>query len=428
MENVQSYSKFRWFWLWTVTFSYAVCGISMVFPSAFIGDMAKSMGLPLATVSFAGMAVFSLANAVGTILGGPLLDKFGVPKTITIGAAITFLCYALTPLSSSLGWLMALRIICGLASGPVIGCAAIIAIRWFPKNERAIYAGFQGIGIAVGILICYAIIPKIFYGVAGMNWQTTFLIGGIAPFIGLVSCFITIFVKPKNESLAHAGAPAGHGGISNDLKNALKSRFFYATILIIFASIWAMDAFNDLTPGYMAVPAPVGLGLGGEMAGTSMTLVSIGCIIGSLLSGFIVRFLFKNKVKPIVIISFVGCAIFSISVAFPFVYNTSALLLICLFLQGFTQSFAVPQMALYVSQCFPVTVAGRVYGAAMGIGVFGSVGVSVGALLLHSTGAYLASIFAVGIICVVGFAISLFLNTPKENEPVQVKGTAVESH
>jgi MFS family permease len=414
MENTQTYSKFRWFWLWTITFSYMVVGMSIVFPAAFIGDMAKAMGLPVATVSFAGMAVFSLANAVGTILGGPILDKYGVSKTITIGALITLLSYLLIPVFDSYTGLMILRVIMGLSTGPVVGCVSIIALKWFPKSERAIYSGFQGSGIAIGIFLCFAIIPGVFYGLTGMSWQKTFLIGSIAPLIALISCFITNFVKPTTQLPAYADHSA-------DFKNAMRSPYFYMTIAIIFTSLWAMDAFNDLTPGYMAVPAPMGLGFGGAMSGQSMTLVSLGIIIGSLLSGFFVKFLFNNRVKPIILISFLGCAIFSVSVAFPAVYNNRSLLLTCLFLQGFFQSFAVPQMALYVAQSFSVTVAGRVYGAAMGIGVFGSVGVTVGAFLLHATGTYHASIYAVGIVCLVGLVVSYFLSTPQDREAPQIK-------
>ena len=369
------------------------------------------------------MGVFSLANAVGTILGGPLLDRFGVSKTITVGALITTLCYVLTPVFDSFAGLMTLRIIMGLSTGPVVGCVSIIALRWFPKSERAIYSGFQGSGIAIGILLCFAIIPGVFYGLTGMNWQKTFLIGSIAPFIALVSCFITNFVKPTTQITGHGGQ-ADH---SADFKNAVASPYFYLTIAVIFMSLWAMDAFNDLTPGYMAIPAPMGLGFGGAMAGKSMTLVSMGCIIGSLLSGFFVRFLFNNNVKPIVMISFLGCAIFSASVAFPFVYASSGILLTCLFLQGFTQSFAVPQMALYVAQCFPVTVAGRVYGTAMGIGVFGSSGIAVGAYLLHLTGNYHASIYAVTIVCLVGLVVSCFFNSPQDREAAQAGRGALES-
>ena len=114
-------------------------------------------------------------------------------------------------------------------------------------------------------------------------------------------------------------------------------------------------------------------------------------------------------------------------VSIPFVYASSGILLTCLFLQGFTQSFAVPQMALYVAQCFPVTVAGRVYGTAMGIGIFGSVGIAVGAYLLHATGNYHASIYAVSIVCLVGLVISFFFNNPQDREVIGTRRGALES-
>ncbi|MBP1628373.1 MAG: transporter transrane protein [Holophagaceae bacterium] len=408
MDTNLTYSKFRWFWLWTVTFSFTVVGIFIIAPSTIVGEMAQQLGVSVAAISAASMGTFSFVSAIGCIASGPILDKFGVPKVITVGAILTFLPTLLFPVfGGTITGVMALRIIMGLGTGPVVACVSIVALKWFPPNERPIYSGFQGTGISLGVMIGLFAVPQLM-NVTGGNWKAVFVWLGIAPFIALVSCIITIFAKEPPKPVRPDN--------SHDFAKAVRRPEFYFTILVIFIGIWIMDAFNDLTPGYMAIPAPMGLGFGGAVAGMSMMFVSIGSIIGALLSGFIVLKAFNGRVKPCIVLGFIGCAIFTLSVRFPFIYNNSAVLYTCLFFQGFSVSLVIPQTAMYVAQAFPHSVVGKVYGTAMGIGVFGSVGITVGAYILHATGSYHGPIYVVAAISAIGAIIGLYLNIPKEKQ------------
>ncbi|NTV90926.1 MAG: MFS transporter [Clostridiales bacterium] len=397
-----------------------VVGLFIIAPSTIVGEMSQQLGVSVAAVSAAVLGTYSFASAIGCIISGPIIDKFGVPKSITVGAILIFLPCLLfsTAFGSTITGVLVLRVIMGLASGPAVACVSTVAVKWFPPKERPIYSGFQGCGISAGIMIGLIIVPQLMK-VCGGDFKKVFAWLGIMPLIALISSVVTLFVKEPLIAIGH-----GH---SNDFIKAIKTPAFYFVMLAIFIGIWVMDAFNDLTPGYMAIPAPMGLGFGGQAAGIAMTFVSIGSIVGALLSGVIVLYLFKGKVKPSVVIGFLGCAIFVLSVRFPFIYGNPPVLYSCLFLQGFFISLVVPQTALFVAQSFPVNIVGKVYGTAMGIGAFGSVGISFGAFLLHATGNYHASIYAVSIIAIIGCVIGINMNVPKERQIEQKEPQSLAS-
>ena len=95
----------------------------------------------------------------------------------------------------------------------------------------------------------------------------------------------------------------------HDFKLALRQLPFYAGLLCMFAFMWMQNAFNDLTPGYIAIP-DVGLGFGPAVAGKYMGAVQIGMILGAIACGFIMEKLLKGKIKPVVITGFICTAIF----------------------------------------------------------------------------------------------------------------------
>jgi nitrate/nitrite transporter NarK len=73
----------------------------------------------------------------------------------------------------------------------------------------------------------------------------------------------------------------------------------------------------------------------------------------------------------------------------------------------------IPTAMAFIATNFPSNIVGKMTGIWMGVGILGgSVGVIVGATLLHKTGLYHASIITVSLVALCGFLFSLFLNPP----------------
>jgi MFS family permease len=402
------YPKFRWFMLVTVTIGYLTVGTLLIAPATVVGIIAKDFGITAGQVSAAMMGVYTLSAAIATIASGPLIDRFGIAPSIIAGSFLAVVAPLLTlAVGDTIGGAVFTRILTGLSAGPMSACVSAVAARWFPPEERGIFAGVQGSGMAIGIGIGLAAMPAALK-LTG-RWQSGIALLAILPVITLIMTGITGFVREPEFAEERNAAPES----GKDFKIALRQLPFYVGLLCIFIFMWIQNSFNDLTPGYIAIP-DTGLGFGPAAAGKFMGAVQIGMILGSIACGFIMQKLLKGRIKPVVLTGFLLAAVFMFSVKFKFVWGTPGLLAGCLFLAGFFEGFIVPMIVTFISMYYPKNIAGKVYGMSFGIGVFGgTIGVLLGSTFLHFSGHYNLSIIAVSIVGFIGFLVAMGLNRPK---------------
>ena len=413
MESEFIYPRFRFFMMLTVAFGYLVIGVLLIAPATIVGIIAKDMSITVGQASMITMGTYTLAAAVAAILSGVFIDRFGVPKTITAGSAIVVVASLATPLvGHTPAGLAITRILLGLGGAPIASCCATVAARWFPERERGVFAGLQGAGVSIGIAIGFIIVPQLMNALGG-SWLAANGWLSIGPIITLSLCIVTLFVKEPEFHLT-VKAREDLAASRSVFGLTVRQSAFYVGILCFGAFCWIMNAFNDLTPGYIAVPPPTGLGFGPAVAGQSMMFVQIGMILGSIATGFILQKIFKGKIKPVLAIGFLAAAVCMLSVKFEIIYAYRGVLIVALFLAGFFQAFIIPVMAVFIARHYPASVSGKVYGISLGISFIGSAfGVFIGSTFLHFTGNYQMSIFVVFIIAVLGFAAALGLNPPK---------------
>ncbi len=409
MQNTIYYPKARWFMLATVTVGYLTVGLLLIAPSTIIGVIAEEFGITAGQASAAMMGVYTLSAAIATIASGPLIDRFGIAPAIITGSFIA----VLAPLSTLLlGYTIkgaiVTRILTGLAAGPMSACVSAVAARWFPPDERGIFAGVQGSGLAIGIAIGFSAMPAALQ-LTG-KWQSGVALLSVLPVITLIMTVITGFIHEPEYITEETNAPVES---EHHFKIAIQQPAFYVGIISMFAFMWIMNSFNDLTPGYIAIP-DTGLGFGPASAGKYMGSVQIGMILGSIACGFIMEKIFKGWIKPVVMSGFLFAAVFMMSVKFDIVWGNAALLTGCLFFAGFFEGFIVPMIAAFISMYYPKNIVGKVYGLSFGISIFGgTIGVLVGSVFLHFSGHYDLSIIAVSVVAFIGFMVSMGLNPPK---------------
>ncbi len=291
---------------------------------------------------------------------GPIIDKFGVARSITGGALITSIGVLLAPVfDNSIKQIIIVRIIMGIGFGPVTACTSTVAARWFPVEKRGMVAGIVGAGISLGIILGFILTPAILQNVA--HWSSA--IGWMAaiPIIAFILAFSTNFLT---EPKIHETVTAEHDihKISSDVALAFKSLPTYIGIICMFLFTWAMNAFNDLTPGFIAIAPPTGLGLGPASAGHYMSAVQVGMLLGSAASGFILMKIFGGRIKSVMMTGFLFTALFALSVKFTLVHSTPMLLAACLFFVGFFEAFIIPMVATFIAINYPAAIMERIYG------------------------------------------------------------------
>jgi len=210
------------------------------------------------------------------------------------------------------------------------------------------------------------------------------------------------------------GAQEKLSEIGSAFSLAIRQPATWAAVIASFAQSWIFNGFNDLTPNFLGMDAPVGLGKGPQLAGALFVFVQFGFLVGAFLSGFIVEKMFKGRVRPVATIGFIISAIAMFLIRFDFVNSNNSILIVDFLVAGFFLAMVQSPILGFVAKSYPEHITGKVGGFVYGLSIFGgTAGVAVGSLLLHSTGQYYAGMTGLTITAVVGLVIVQLLNVPK---------------
>jgi len=127
---------------------------------------------------------FFIGYAITMLPAGLLADRFGGGIVLVTGTLWWVVFTYLTPLGSTLGVMMLLRILVGIGQGLLVPANFSLAARWVPKSESGKATGFLQIGCPAGIAFAMVLAAWI---IQTWGWKSVFYIVS-AP--GLVWCLL----------------------------------------------------------------------------------------------------------------------------------------------------------------------------------------------------------------------------------------------
>ncbi|MGC3954539.1 MAG: MFS transporter [Propionicimonas sp.] len=411
-----TYKPFRWFILATLIVVVAVQAMALISPAPLIGEMMATMpDLSAGQITWMTMGTWNLFVALAAIGGGVLLDRFGFIPLYIAGISLIMIGWLLMPVWGDSFWGMtALRTIQAIGGGPIMGAGVYVAATCFPSRERSIATGALGFAMSVGIAAGLSLSPANF--AATGNWQQALF--NLWPFgvVAIVMSLVVAFgpkVAPEQAAPATDQAPVSNAAL---FKKALLTPVTWAAIGCVVLASWFNQAFNDMTPGYLALDAPVGLGLG--PAGSNLLAVAqFGQMIGAVVIGIIVERLFRGNVRPPVMIGFSMLALGSLALLTPAINANQGPLTASLLVTLFFFAWINPAALGYIAKHYPAEITGKLGGLAQGVGIFGGLaGVAAGSAALHATGFYTVSTWIMFAACIGGLVVSLFLKARKPAE------------
>jgi AAHS family 4-hydroxybenzoate transporter-like MFS transporter len=130
---------------------------------------------------------------VGSMLIGPLADRFGRKAMMILAVAVFGIFTLLTAEAGSLGSLLVLRFLAGLGLGGVIPSTVVMASEYAPAHRRGSMVTLMACGFALG-----AASGGVLAGMylLAMGWRTIFYVGGILPLL-----LVLVLVRWLPESL-----------------------------------------------------------------------------------------------------------------------------------------------------------------------------------------------------------------------------------
>jgi MFS family permease len=404
-----TYPSYRWYVLITLVVAHLLQGMALIGPTPLVGIIADTLKTNLGSATAASMLSFTLMVAIGGLISGFVIDRWGLARTYILFCSIeTATAVLLSIWGTSIAGLIILRGLQGLGCGPITASGPKLAAEWFPANQRSMVQGFAGAALSAGIILGLNLGPVI----ADLkSWIVSLtILGGLM----IIAVILSIIFLCGPESPASMEDQATKENTLKDFRKVFRLPAFWMTFLSVFALAWVMQGYQDLIPGRIAVSPPVGLGFGTIISGRMMGLLVFAFMLGSLVSPIMAERVFHGKYGRAVTVSFFLTAVFCLSVMLPSVTSRMSILAICLFIAGFFMGMPNAINMSFIANSYPEHITGSVGGFTMGLGIFGgTIGVAAGSAALHITGMYNISIIIVAIAAITGAISGLGIIPPK---------------
>ena len=212
-----------------------------------------------------------MAWGISAFVMGYLADKVG-RRAVLVPAIVVFsLMSAFSGLAGSVMALVIVRIIMGVAEGPVASTGVAVAVEASKPERRGMNNGiFQCMislfGLALGPIIATRLLDS-------HTWHSVFMIVAVP---GLVMAVLMWFVV--REPLKRAAT--GHGGGDTPFMAMFAHRNAKVAPLTLICAMGGIFVIAALLQAYLTAPVGAGLGLDPVTAGNVFSAVGVGGAIG----------------------------------------------------------------------------------------------------------------------------------------------------
>lgn len=124
------------------------------------------------------VTAFQAAYALGFLLMGWLIDRFGPKLGYTIAICIWTLGHVAHGFASSVASFMAARLVLGVGEAGHFPSVVRASSEWFPQKERAYAIGWVNSATTIGVILTAPAIA-FFMVTLGLDWRQTFIYTGL---------------------------------------------------------------------------------------------------------------------------------------------------------------------------------------------------------------------------------------------------------
>lgn len=344
------------------------------------------------------ITVFNLAYAIGMIVGGRMLDKFGTRIGYMLTIAIWSLGGMLHAAVRSVAGFAMMRAILGIGEAGNFPAAVKTTAEWFPKRDRAFATGVFNSGSTIGAIIAPFIVAVI---AEAWGWQMAFIITGAAGFVWIIAWLLYYNTPDKHkgvnqaeleyiedkESLANDEDATPQDKAEGGYFSLFKYRQTYGIFLGRFVTDWVWWFFLFWIPDYIMSTQNI------DLKATVLPLVIIyimancGGLAGGAVSSWLIRKgMNVTSARQTTILMF-GCLVLVLNVV-PYVQNLW-LMAVLIGIAASTHQAWASNIFTIVSDIYPKHLVASMTGiSSVGGAIGGALGATFVGLLLHYTGSY----------------------------------------
>ncbi|MFH1087205.1 MAG: MFS transporter [Chloroflexota bacterium] len=174
-------SRYRWVMLALVWLLYTAFGVVSRSLAPLITPVLRDLNISYSQMGLI-IGSWPLTYIVVAAMGGTLIDRWGIRKSLFLGIVIIGLSEVLRYFASGFITMFLFVALFGLG-GPMIsvGCPKTIA-EWFKGKERATAVGIYTTGPRIGGLIALSTANSVVMPLTGYSWRLTFVLYGLLAF------------------------------------------------------------------------------------------------------------------------------------------------------------------------------------------------------------------------------------------------------
>jgi ACS family hexuronate transporter-like MFS transporter len=124
------------------------------------------------------VTAFQAAYAIGFLVMGWLIDRFGPKIGYAIAIAVWTAGHVAHGFASSVASFMAARVILGVGEAGQFPAVVRASSEWFPQKERALAIGWVNSGTTAGVILTAPTLA-LFLTYLGLGWRETFIWSGL---------------------------------------------------------------------------------------------------------------------------------------------------------------------------------------------------------------------------------------------------------
>lgn len=242
------------------------------------------------------VTAFQISYAVGLIISGRLLDKFGSRIGYSLAVIVWSIGAVLHATVRSVLGFGIMRSVLGLGEAANFPAAVKTIAEWFPKKDRASATGIFNSGATVGAITAPIIVTVI---TLNLGWKWAFIITGLFGF-AWIACWLAIYQPPgKHKKVSSAelnyifsdGNADEKSGDTNEIswRKLFQYKQTYAICLSRFFTDWVWWFFLFWAPDFLNKTQKI------DIKGAVLPLIviyvtaSIGGIFGGVLSSKLIK-------------------------------------------------------------------------------------------------------------------------------------------
>lgn len=376
---------------------------------------------------------FFFGYALFNFIGGLATDKFGPTLVLGVAVGLWSLFCGFTALATGFWSMLILRVMFGMAEGPICSSANKAINAWFPKKQAATAMGFLSAGSPLGGAVAG---PIIGYLSLAFGWRPAFVIICAIGIVWMVAWFLIAADNPmkslrvsEEERLLVAKLKEEQTTPDEELAQSEHGLGFYLRQPIILVTAFAFFCYNYILFFFLSwFPAYLVQAHNLDIKSMSMTTMIpwivgfVGLALGGWISDKIFNITGKLLLsrKIVLVVSLLAAAIcVALAGSVQGVYPAVTLMSVSIFFLYITGAiyWAIIQDVVHKSRVGGISGFIHLIGSISGI-----IGPVVTGYIVHHTGKFDSAFVLAGVVAALGaLLVLLVIKSPKQSvNPVSI--------